>query len=328
MLTEGPPLWFDQKSTLKSVSNSRQTGQFDAVQIVDPELALCMADNAERPASDVATMTPQDAREVYAQSRVPWNTGLPKMAEVGRGTLSVAGADMPFVTFVPHAADAGTTIYLHGGGWIMGSTATHDGIMRRIAELSRRSVIGLDYPLAPEFRRSTIVSACISAVSQVLERYDGPIVLAGDSAGAELSLSVALALRDQGAPLPDGLCLAYPALWPRFETASHGRSGHGRFGLSTDKMQGYWQHYLGGEEALLDVPDVSGLPRCFVLGAALDCLLDDALDLAHLLAAAGVDHELHVPDGSVHGFLHYSSAAQVAMDALQEIARFIRACHR
>ena len=278
----------------KSVSDSRKTIQVSADPLVDPELALCMAENAKRPASDVTAMTPQETREVYAQSRVPWNRGLPQMAEVRRGSLPAAHVEVPEVTFVPHEAEAGATIYLHGGGWVMGGTATHDGIMRRVAELSRRTVIGLDYPLAPESRRSATLSVCISAVGQALERCEGPAVLAGDSAGAELSLSVALSLRDQGARLPDGLCLAYPALWPRFETASHVRSGDGRFGLSTDKMRSYWGHYLGGEDALPEWPNVSGLPRSFVLGAALDCLLDDARDLARMLEAAGVEHELQV----------------------------------
>ena len=293
---------------------------------VDPRLAECLADNAGRPTADVNAMTPAEARAVYAQSREMWNTGDPAMAEVRRRVLQLDDIEMPAVTFVPNDARPGATVFLHGGGWVMGSTATHDGIMRRLADLTHRPVIGLDYQLAPESQRPVTVRACTAAISRIIGDTEGPVVIAGDSAGAELSLSATLSLRDAGETLPDGLCLAYPALWPRFETESHNRCGDGRFGLSTDTMRGFWEHYLGDGEALPARPDLSGLPRCYILGAALDPLLDDAVDLAGLLEAAGVDRELHVPGGSTHGFLHYSSAAPVAMDALAAMARFVRSC--
>lgn len=303
--------------------NSNDTGSV-ADLCVDAHLAECMDDNAGRPAADVNAMTPAEARAVYAQSREMWNTGEPAMAEVRRNMMHLDAVEMPAVTFVPDDAGPGATVFLHGGGWVMGGTATHDGIMRRLADLTRRPVIGLDYPLAPDARRPATVRACTAAISRIIEDSEGPVVVAGDSAGAELSLSATLALRDAGATLPDGLCLAYPALWPRFETESHNRSGDGRFGLSTETMRGFWQHYLGDGEALPASPDLSGLPRCYILGAALDPLLDDAVDLAGLLKAAGVDCELHVPGGSTHGFLHYSAVAPIAMDALAAMARFIR----
>ena len=294
---------------------------------IDRELARCLASNAARPAADIATMTPQQARAVYAESRLPWNTGLPAMAEVVQGTLKSGAGEIRFVRLVPEQAEPGLVVYLHGGGWVTGSIETHDGIMRRIADLSCRAVVGLDYPLAPEARRAGILAACVSAVRQMMDGGDAPVVLAGDSAGAELSLATALALRDQGRRLPGGLCLAYPALWPRFDTPSHVRLGDGRFGHSTRKMQVYWRHYLGdGEEPLPDAPELVDLPRCFLLGAELDCLLDDTLDLSRQLTAAGIAHEVSVPKGSVHGFLHYSSAASIAMEALEEMARFISAC--
>ena len=149
----------------------------------------------------------------------------------------------------------------------------------------------------------------------VMEGREGPVLLGGDSAGAELSVAVTLDLRARGGRLPEGLVLAYPALWPRFDTPSHRRAGDGRFGLSTARMRASWRHYLGDEEALPGRPDLAGFPRCFLLGAALDCLLDDTLDLARQIQAAGGRYELRVPHGSVHGFLHYASAAQVAQIA-------------
>lgn len=294
---------------------------------VDPALADCLARNSDRPAADITSMTPQQARAVYAESRLPWNDGQPAMAEVVRGLLPGGTGGLRFVRLVPQQAEPGTVVYFHGGGWVTGSIATHDGIMRRLAELSGRSVVGLDYPLAPETRRAAMLAACLAALRQVMEEGEGPVVLAGDSAGAELALACALALRDAGARLPDGLCLAYPALWPRFETPSHLRLGDGRFGHSTAKMRAYWQHYLGDDEEHLPArPELSGLPPCYLLGAQYDCLLDDTLDLARLLREAGAAPELSVPAGSVHGFLHYAAAAPIALDALRDLARFIRTC--
>ena len=196
---------------------------------VDPALADCLARNSGRPAADIPSMTPQQARAVYAESRVPWNDGQPAMAEVLRDRLPGAAGGLRFVRLVPEQAEPGTVVYFHGGGWVTGSIETHDGIMRRLAVLSRRCVVGLDYPLAPETRRAAMLAACLAALRQVMQDGEGPVVLAGDSAGAELALACTLALRDQGARLPEGLGLAYPALWLRFETPSHLRLGDGRW---------------------------------------------------------------------------------------------------
>lgn len=293
--------------------------------LIDPEIAACIARTAHLPVSDIAVMSPGDARATYAAGREPWNVGGPAMAETRHGILATSSGKVPMVELVPERAEPGVVIYLHGGGWVTGGIATHDGIMRMIASSCSTRVIGLDYPLAPEARRSRIVASCLQGVCQIAERGE-PMVIAGDSAGGELALAVAMQLRDDDGPLPAGLGLLYPALWPRFSSTAHRRCGNGEFGLTTAKMQAFWRHYLGPEDApLADTPDLSGLPPSFVLGAALDCLLDDALDLSRLLAHGNVTHELVVPAGSVHGFLHYSAGAAVARDTHRRFAAFARA---
>ena len=92
-------------------------------------------------------------------------------------------------------------------------------------------------------------------------------------------------------------------------------------------MQWFWRHYLGDDDQPLPPqPDLTGLPKCFVLAAELDCLLDDARDLANMLTTANVQSQFHVASGAVHGFLHFSSGAKVAMDAHRLIAEFVRTC--
>lgn len=297
----------------------------DPTLAIDPEIAACIAATAGLPVSDVSVMAPQEARAAYAAGRVPWNRGGPVMAETRHHAISTPDGEVAAVAHRPADAQPGTVVYLHGGGWVTGSIETHDGIMRRLASCAQRQVVGLDYPLAPEARRSRILAACVAAVRSIMEGGE-PVILAGDSAGGELALSTALALRDDGLAGPRGLALLYPALWPRFDGPAHRRSGGGAFGLTTAKMRAFWSHYLGEDEGSLDAaPDLGGLPPCFVLGAALDCLLDDALDLSRLLAASNVSHDLSVPAGTVHGFLHYSAKSALAMAAHRRLGDFVRA---
>ncbi|MGE0846748.1 MAG: alpha/beta hydrolase fold domain-containing protein [Flavobacteriaceae bacterium] len=292
--------------------------------LCDRQILRALRLNEAAPVSDITRMSPQATREAYAVGRAPWNEGGPAMKASERGEYSTAEDAIAFVRHVPEDA-TGVLVYLHGGGWVTGSTETHDGIMRRIAEASHRTVVGLDYPLAPESRRERTLRLLSEVCDRIFEAESGRIAFGGDSAGAELALSLALLRRDAGKRMPDRLALLYPALWPDFDTDSYRLRGEGDFGLSEARMRAYFGHYLGeGGEALDTEPDCRGLPDTLILGAALDCLLDDAFEIARQLADANVPLLMQVVPGAPHGFLHYSLASRLARRANRDIGRFLR----
>jgi acetyl esterase len=160
---------------------------------------------------------------------------------------------------------------------------------------------------------------------------DERLALAGDSAGANLALSAALSLRDAGEAMPAVLALFYGCYAPDFDTDSHRRLGDGRFGLTTARMQWYWQGYVGADLEQVPVSaaplkaDLEGLPPLYLNLAALDPISDDTRRLAQRLTQAGVRHTLKEWPQTGHGFLQMTRDVEVARRAVEDTARFLAA---
>ena len=155
------------------------------------------------------------------------------------------------------------------------------------------------------------------------------IVVAGDSAGANLALASLLALRDASDPPLRGAALLYGCYCSRLDTPSHALFGDGSYRLSTAEMGWFWGNYLGTTPAghPLAEPlhaDLAGLPPVFLMLAAVDPLADDKRLLARRLADAGVQHELRDYPGTVHGFLQMTARSVAARRALADTGRAIR----
>lgn len=230
---------------------------------------------------------------------------------------------------------SGTLLYLHGGGWVFGSIQTHLGAMARLAELTGLTVVGIDYGLAPQAPFPAGLNDAIWAwhwlkAGAQTGGLEGPWLVSGDSSGANLALSLMLDLRHAGASLPDAALLFYGVYSANHQTASHQLCGDGAFGLTTEKMAWYRQHYLSGQRQDPADPRVSpalalleGLPPIFLNAAGLDCLRDDSVLLAQRLSAAGVPHQFKVVDGVTHGFMQMSSELPEALAAFQDAAAFV-----
>lgn len=230
---------------------------------------------------------------------------------------------------------SGTLLYLHGGGWVFGSIQTHLGAMARLAEFTGLTVVGIDYGLAPQapfpagLNDAAWAWHWLKAGAQT-GGLDGPWLVSGDSSGANLALALMLDLRHAGASLPDAALLFYGVYSANHQTTSHKQCGDGAFGLSTEKMAWYRQHYLSGQRQDPADPRVSpvlapleGLPPIFMNAAGLDCLRDDSVLLAQRLSAAGVPHQFKVVDGVTHGFMQMSSELPEALAAFQDAAAFV-----
>ncbi|HTH18186.1 MAG TPA: alpha/beta hydrolase [Magnetospirillum sp.] len=264
-----------------------------------------------------------------------WNHPLPEIGGIAEAeTLSPRGTSVRLRIHYPdqRREGLGTLVYFHGGGFALNGIDTHERLMRLLALRSGTAVVGVSYTLAPELRFPGQLDEALAAVAWVRRsgaRYGldaGRLALGGDSAGANLALSTMLALRDQGLPAPALGLLFYGMFSADLDSPSHRAFGGGGFGLTTARMDWFWSQYLA-DRAQRDNPaaapllaDLAGLPPQVLIGAGLDCLLDDTVNLATKLERAGVPHTLTVVPGVPHSFMQMSAHLPPADAALSQAA--------
>jgi acetyl esterase len=314
---------------------------------VDSEIRAAQARYVEQfPTFDPMLMPFSEARRRSAAAAVFWNDGTPELARVE--CLEIPGPAGPLRSRYYAAAgvneDVGAILYLHGGGWMSGSIDSHDRMMRCLAREAGVPVIGVDYRLAPEHPFPAALDDCRAAwrwlheSASSLQINADRIAIAGDSSGANLSLSICLAARDAGEALPAALALFYGCYAPSFDTDSYNTLGNGRYGLTTQRMRWYWNNYLGGgtqDPPVLAAPllgDLHDLPPCFLGFCELDPLADDTRKLAERLTVAKNPFVLECWPGAVHGLMQMTRDVALARAAVSATANFLRShvagsCH-
>lgn len=254
---------------------------------------------------------------------LPW-TGV-RVTPIGAGGV-------PGEWVVPKTADAGSVLlYLHGGGWIMGSPRTHRALVASLAGAARVRALSLDYRLAPENPFPAAIDDCVGAYSWLLAGGTEPrrIVVAGDSAGGNLALALLLRLRDAGAPLPAGAVLLSPATDLGLAGASHRtRRALDPYFAKAD-LSAVIASYAGtrdlGEPYLSPLfADLRGLPPMLIHVGDHEVLLDDAVRLGEQARIAGVDARTVVWPGMMHVFQNLAPLLPEARRANREIGTFVR----
>lgn len=205
-------------------------------------------------------------------------------------------------------------VYLHGGGFVFGDLDTQDRLKRILVRDARVAVLSLEYALSPEHRYPTAIEQVAAALAWLRDQAGGlgldpdRVAIAGDSAGANLALNAMI--RTAGSPEQPSLgLLIYGMFSANHDTRSHRLYGGGEFGLSTQKLDWFWTHYLGdpcrrGDPGPAPLgADLSGLPKIALFAAALDPLLDDSSRLAERLRAIGRPAALTIYPGVTHGFI-------------------------
>jgi acetyl esterase len=288
--------------------------------VLDPAVAAILADEAALgPAASL-----EEARARYASS-APGLGGPPEPVALVRDE-ELAG--VPVRRYRPDDA-AGTVVWLHGGGWVMGSLETHDPVCRALAARAGAEVVAVDYRLAPEHP----FPAGLEDGEQVLLALlaaEGPVAVAGDSAGGNLAAVLA---RRHAARLAFQL-LVYPACDAAMATSSYARFGGGEFGLSRASMAVAWASYAphpagrAPDASPLRAASLAGLPPALVLLAECDPLTDEGLDYAERLRADGVPAEVRVFEGMTHGFFRWRASVAAAHEALDAGAVALRTALR
>src|ERR1700720_693884 len=230
----------------------------------------------------------------------------------------------------PNAASDRVILYLHGGGYVMGSINTHRAMVARIARASQARALALDYRLAPEHPFPAAVEDATAAYRWLLAQgyKPGKIVIAGDSAGGGLTLAALLAIRDAGLPMPAGAVPISP--WTDLEgTGESVRTRAARDVMVTqDNLAHSAKQYYGTHDPKdpLVSPvhaDFRGLPPMLIHVGDAEILLDDATRVAKSAKAAGVDVELEVWDDMPHVWHVFAKILPEGQQAIDKIGKFV-----
>lgn len=287
-----------------------------------------------------------EQRATYATFSRRFRQPRPNGVTVTDAALAAGFGEVPIRIYRPSMPAAGhlapCILYMHGGGWVLGSVDTHDCITAEIAEATGAVVVSVDYRLAPEHPFPAGLEDCRAAL-HLLAR-DGlnlgidtsRIAVAGDSAGANLAAALALWARDEGGPILAAQALIYPVLGTDLSLPSH-RANASAPMLRTEEMRLYWRLYLGGADesrdpyaAPLEAEDLAGLPPALIWTAGHDPVRDDGARYAERLRAAGVSATYRCADDLAHGYLRaraMSPSAAAEIEALCAALRGLLASH-
>lgn len=273
---------------------------------------------------------PATARSLFEEFR----TGAgPEMAAVEDRTIPGPGGDLPVRVYRPtDDEELPTTVYFHGGGFVIGSPDTHESTCRHLADAAETVVVAVDYRLAPEHPFPAAVEDAIAATEWVADNPDavggdGQVAVAGDSAGGTLAAVSALAARDRGGPDLTHQVLVYPATSPADDWDSIAENAEGYF-LVAEDLEWFRDQYLDSpvhEHNPYAFPmaacDLTGLPPATVVTAGFDPLRDQGVAYADRLDAAGMDVTHRNYEAMIHGFAGMLEAPSVeraheAMDAI------------
>jgi len=225
-------------------------------------------------------------------------------------------------------------LYLHGGGYVIGSVDTHRGLVDDIATALGCRALAIDYRLAPEHPFPTAIQDAVAAYRWLVASGVRPeqIAIAGDSAGGGLAAATLLSLRDAGGPLPAGAALLSP--WTDLEGTGVSCQTRAELDpMTTPLGLGSMARLYVGESGDLRNPLASpylaklhGLPPVLVQAGDWEILRDDAVRFAEGVHRAGGTVKLSLWPEMVHVFPFFTSFIPEAREGVDEIATFLRGC--
>jgi acetyl esterase/lipase len=279
-----------------------------------------------------------------------WSEGRPEMSSVAElranfeamaGAFPLPGAvtcdpvrigDMRAEWHRPGGAgDDAAILYLHGGGYVVGSLATHRTLVAAIAAAAAIPALAIDYRLAPEWPFPAALEDATAAYRWLLAQGIAPgrVVVAGDSAGGGLTLATLVALRDAKTPLPAAAACLSP--WVDLEGVGESMTARAARDpiISRDLVVWLARKYLGAHDSRtpLAAPlyaELGGLPPLLIQVGEAETLYDDAVRIADRAIKAGVVVTLDPWPDMIHVWQLFAPMAPEGRDAIAAIGRFIR----
>ena len=299
-----------------------------------------MADVVERMARAshpaLNTLTADEARASYEKGAGVLEVPKPALVRIEDFTIPARdGHALPARLYAPSDAVLPVLLYFHGGGFTIGSIATHDTLCRVLASRSGCALVSLDYRLAPAHKFPTASDDAWDALQFVAReaatlRLDGTrIAVGGDSAGGTLAAVCAVMARDAGLPIALQL-LFYPGTTAHQDTPSHARYACGPL-LDEPMISWFFAQYVRTRAdrddwrfAPLNADDVEGVAPAWIGLAEADPLLDEGIAYADKLRAAGVPVDLEIYRGVIHEFIKMGRAVPEALQAHADAARALQ----
>jgi len=278
-------------------------------------------------------MTWPERRQIAAKARFPWYQGGPEMDRIEQMTLHhlhpVAFGVRLYWPLRVRRIPSPVMVYLHGGGWCMLGVDTHHRLVREYAHVAEIPVMAVDYSLAPEFPYPVALEQTLAALEWLrqggISGIDADcVLLAGDSAGANLALGAALHLRDSGRiEAIKGLLFNYGVWAPQLSSQARETFGASDAMLSAAEMDGFWREYLGDDpEGRADTfcaplwADLHGLPPALLLWGDRDVLAEQNMYMAQRLRQSGVRVQSKLYPGAPHSFIEAMAVSGQARDAI------------
>jgi len=217
-------------------------------------------------------------------------------------------------------------LYLHGGGFVVGSLESHHAICAEIADFAGAELVSIDYRLAPDYRWPAQTDDGFAVLKHLLSS-EGKVVLVGDSAGGNLAAGLALRAREEGHSGVAGQVLIYPVLGGDLDTGSYVEMAEAP-GLTTADVA-YYREILQAPAKNpvaepLHASSVDGLPPAFITVAHFDPLRDDGRRYAARLAEAGVEVVFREEPQMVHAWLRARHMSDGARDGFRAVCEAVR----
>ena len=281
---------------------------------VRPDVAAFLAFLNAQEGPQMTEMSPPDARGMMLAMRAIADAAPSPLAVVKDLTCPGPAGGIP-VRLYDSKAERGpgpVLVFFHGGGWVIGDIDTHEPFCSRAAELLDMPVVSVDYRLAPEHVWPAAPDDCEAVARWIAEspaelgRQVTALTLSGDSAGGNLCIVTAMALRDAPAAVP---VIAQLPIYPGTDFAAAGGSldqfAEGHL-LTKAAMEWFGAHYAPDNAHWRASPllhDQAGMPPAVVVTASLDPIRDQGRAYVGALAKAGVDVRFHEARGNIHGFI-------------------------
>jgi len=285
---------------------------------------LQMAIDAMKALATNPSPTLPEMRAAFEQNAIP------AQPDVKAERISAGGVDAEWIT-APGAAADRVVLYLHGGGYVLGSVKTHRDLIGRISRAAQARVLALNYRLGPEHPFPAAVDDALAGYRYLLENKVQPsrIVVAGDSAGGGLTIAALIAIRDAGLRVPAaGVCLSP---WVDMEGKGESMTTRAKADpvVQREGLVGMAQAYLGGKDPRTPLAspihaDLKGLPPLLIQVGDAETLLDDSTRIADKARAAGVQVKLEVWPEMIHVWQMFASFLPEGQEAVDGIGKYIR----
>ena len=275
---------------------------------------------------DMMTLTIEETRSLYDQ--LAENVPLP---ENTFSELKDADGVKAEWLQLGDSPDKNVIFYLHGGGYMIGSPASHRHMVAAICQAADASALIIDYRLAPENPFPAAVNDAVTAYKWLLEQGSqaNHIVIAGDSAGGGLTVATLVSLRDEGVALPAAAVCISPWVDLTNSAESYKTKAADDPLLTKEKIDLMAQSYLQGQMANIPLAspvfaDLEGLPPILIQVGTDEILFDDAKNLESRAREAKVEVTLQVWDDMIHVWHYFFPALTDAREAIVKIGEFVK----